>query len=48
MELEQFVADFASGMERADQLRPQASSHRREGATYRPGVDRSRRMTPSG
>jgi hypothetical protein len=38
MELEQFVRDFASGIERADAKRPQAHSHRDQARTYQPGI----------
>jgi hypothetical protein len=38
MELEQFVRDFASGMERADAKRPQAYSHRDKARAYQPGI----------
>ena len=38
MELDELTRDFAAGMVAADALRPQASSHRREGVTYQPGI----------
>jgi len=38
MELAELTRDFAAGMVAADALCPQASSHRREGVSYQPGI----------